>query len=75
MDRDRVVAGFFNADNFLVKAQRDADAAHLILQGFNDLAIDELEQSRPAFYQHDGNAEGGQNRRVLAADHSTAYYG
>jgi hypothetical protein len=73
MDRYRVVRRLFNADDFLVEAQGDADAAHLILKGFNELAIDELEQTWTPFDQDDGDAESSQNRGVLASDHSTAH--
>src|SRR5262245_9107339 len=68
VDHYRVVRRFFSTDDFFVEAQGDADAAHLILQGFNELAIDELEQPRPPFYQDDRDAESGENRGIFAAD-------
>ena len=67
------LSGDFSMPNdFLVEAKRHADVAHLILQRFDYLAVDELEQPWATFDQDDRNAEGGENRRILAADHSTA---
>jgi len=72
LQHDGLIGRFGDADHFFAEAQRDADIAHLILQRFNNLAIDELEQARPAFYEHDRNAERGQDAGIFAADDAAA---
>ena len=57
LQHDGFVGADGYADYFFIQAQRHADIAHLILERFDNFAIDEFEQPRPPFHQHDRNAE------------------
>ena len=56
----------------LLHGKRDADAAHLVLQGFDDSVIDKFQQARPLVDQSDVHAHHGQDRGVFRADHAAA---
>ena len=67
-----LIGRFGNADHFFVEAQSDADVAHLILQRFDNFAVDEFEQARPALDQHDRNSQRGEDTGIFAANDASA---
>ena len=72
MEHDGFVGADGNADYLFIQAQCHADIAHLILERFDNFAIDELKQSRPPLHQHDRNAERCQDASIFAANDAAA---
>src|SRR5574341_1676291 len=68
LENNGIVGGFGNANDFFVEPERYADIAHLVLQRFDNLAVDELKQTRALFHQYNGNSQRGQDASVLAAN-------
>src|SRR5919109_2809796 len=71
-ERHGVVSRLLNTHDFFVEAQGHPDAAHLILQCFDDLGIDELQQPRPPLDEDHGNSKRCQDAGVFAADDTPA---
>ena len=59
----------------LAEPERDVALAELVQQLVDDLAIEELERPLAALDQRHLNADGGEHRRVLDADHAGADHG
>ena len=58
----------------LAEAEGDVAVPELVDQLVDDLTIEEVERPVPALDQGDGHAEGGEDRRVLDADHAGPHH-
>src|SRR5215831_3148136 len=65
---DLSVGVFSNGDDFFVVIERDADAFHLLLEDRDDFRIHELEEPRSFVDEGDGNAHGGEYRRIFGSN-------